>query len=80
MALINIFYAGDMKCKNTDVFIIEQSVVDRISKQMKENAKILTFLPGECISVTGRKRNIITYTQHINMDNVVKIIIDDMTY
>lgn len=75
---INIFYADDMKCKNTDVFEFDSSTCKRVLKDLEEGKKTLVFRPGEVYYHDKGGMHVLDYYQFINMENVAKVVVSDV--
>lgn len=75
---IYFFYIDDPKFKTVDALCVDESACNRIKKDIEEGKKMLCFHPGEIVSISKRGESVITDSVYINLDNVYKIIIDDI--
>ena len=75
---IYIFYIDDPKYKTADVLNVSESTWKRIQKDLEDGKTFLRFNPGEITDVTKKGETVITNTIYINMNNVYKIIADDI--
>lgn len=75
---IYFFYTDDPKFKTIDALCVEESTCNRIKKDIEDGKKMLIFRPGEIMDVSKKGGKILTDYVYINLDNVYKIIIDDI--
>lgn len=76
---VYIFYLGDTKEKNTDILQVDNTVGERIKKEVSEGKPIIVINPGESSYEDKKgKLNLITYYQYIVLSNVCKIIVNDL--
>lgn len=76
---IYVFYVNDTKFKLMDALCVGESTYNRIKKELDSDKRYLFFNPGEITEFDKQgKPKTVTEGFCINMDNVCKVIFDDI--